>query len=63
MSLADGSTVIADARYIRDSILCPRQQVVASYDPVMPSFHGVIGEDDLLKLVAYIESLGSGQQP
>jgi len=24
----------------------------------MPSFNGVIGEDDLLKLVAYIESLG-----
>jgi hypothetical protein len=25
----------------------------------MPSFAGVIGEDDLLKLVAYIESLGA----
>jgi cytochrome c oxidase subunit 2 len=41
----------------------PREQVVASYQPVMPSFKGVIGEDDLVKLVAYIESLGSEQQP
>jgi cytochrome c oxidase subunit II len=56
--LSDGTTVIADDRYIRDSILYPRQKIVASYDPVMPSFNGVIGEDDLLKLVAYIESLG-----
>jgi cytochrome c oxidase subunit 2 len=57
--LSDGSMVTADARYIRDSILNPSQQVVASYAPVMPSFAGVIGEDDLLKLVAYIESLGA----
>jgi cytochrome c oxidase subunit 2 len=57
--LSDGSTVTADERYIRDSILRPRQQVVASYEPVMPSFAGVIGEDDLVKLVAYIESLGA----
>jgi cytochrome c oxidase subunit II len=61
--LSDGSTVIADDRYISDSIMYPREQVVASYQPVMPSFKGVIGEDDLVKLVAYIESLGSEQQP
>ncbi|HET7883462.1 MAG TPA: cytochrome c oxidase subunit II [Acetobacteraceae bacterium] len=60
--LSDGSTVTADDRYIRDSILFPRQQVVASYQPVMPSFKGVIGEEDLLKLVAYIKSLGAGNQ-
>ncbi len=61
--LSDGSIVIADDRYIRDSILYPQQQVVASYAPVMPSFNGVIGEDDLLKLVAYIESLGAEKPP
>ena len=59
--LSDGSTVMADDRYIRDSILYPRQQVVASYEAVMPSFKGVISEDDLLKLVAYVESLGAKQ--
>jgi cytochrome c oxidase subunit 2 len=61
--LSDGSTVIADDRYIRDSILYPSRQVVASYQPVMPSFKGVVGEDDLVKLVAYVESLGAKQQP
>jgi cytochrome c oxidase subunit 2 len=55
--LEGGSTVIADERYIRDSILLPRSQIVAGYAPVMPSFAGQIGEDDLIKLVAYIQSL------
>jgi cytochrome c oxidase subunit 2 len=56
--LEDGSTIRADERYIRDSILLPKTQVVAGYPPVMPSFSGQIGEDDLIKLIAYIQSLG-----
>jgi cytochrome c oxidase subunit 2 len=55
--LSDGSTVIADDRYIRDSIMYPKQQIVASFEPVMPSFANVISEDDLVRLVAYIHSL------
>ena len=58
--LADGTTVIADDRYIHDSILYPQEQVVASYAPVMPSFKGVIGEEDLMKIIAYIKSLAPG---
>ena len=58
--LADGTIVLADDRYIHDSILYPREQVVASYDPVMPSFKGVIGEEDLMKIIAYIKSLAPG---
>jgi cytochrome c oxidase subunit 2 len=57
--LQDGSTVRADERYIRDSILLPKTQVVAGYAPIMPSFSGQIGEDELIKLVAYIQSLKS----
>ncbi len=55
--LSDGTTVVADDRYIRDSILMPSSQIVASYAPVMPSFSGVVGEEDLIKLIAYIKSL------
>lgn len=60
--LSDGSIVRADDRYIRDSILAPEKQVVASYAPVMPSFAGQISEEDLLKLIAYIKSLGPERQ-
>ena len=55
--LSDGSTVIGDDRYLRDSILHPNEQVVASYAPVMPSYDKVIGEEDLMKIIAYIQSL------
>jgi cytochrome c oxidase subunit 2 len=59
--LSDGSVVIADERYVRDSILDPKAQVAAGYAPVMPTFAGQVGEDDLAKLVAYIESIGPEQ--
>ena len=55
--LQDGTVTVADERYIRDSILLPRAEVAAGYEPVMPSFAGKIGEDDLIRLVAYIKSL------
>jgi cytochrome c oxidase subunit 2 len=57
--LSDGSVVVADERYVRDSILDPKAQVAAGYQPVMPTFAGQVSEDDLAKLVAYIESIGA----
>ena len=50
--------VTADDRYIRDSILLPKSEVVAGFDPIMPSFQGVIPEEDLIQLMAYIRSIG-----
>jgi len=55
--LADGSTVVADDRYVRDSILLPTKEVAAGYAPIMPSFAGQIGEEDILDLIAYIRAL------
>jgi cytochrome c oxidase subunit II len=51
--------VTADAAYIRDSILMPKAQVVAGYEPLMPSFKDQISEPDLLKIIAYIKSIGA----
>jgi cytochrome c oxidase subunit 2 len=56
--LEDGSMVTADERYIRDSILLPKSQIAAGYLAIMPSFAGRIGEEDLLKLITYLKSLG-----
>jgi cytochrome c oxidase subunit 2 len=61
--LQDGTTVIADAQYIRDSILLPQSQIAAGYPPIMPTFQNQLTEDEVLKLVAYIESLGSAKEP
>lgn len=51
--------VTADTRYVRDSILLPKSQIVAGYEPLMPSYQGQISEDDLLKIIEYIKSIGS----
>lgn len=60
--LSTGQFVTADERYVRDSILLPRSQVVAGYDPVMPTFEGHINEGDLLKIIAYIKSIGKTER-
>lgn len=58
--LADGRIVTADDAYIRDSILQPSKDIVASYEPVMPSFAGRMSQADLIEIVAYIRSLSAG---
>src|SRR5919204_2185649 len=35
--LSDGSTVLADQTYVRESILVPSAKIVAGYQPIMPS--------------------------
>jgi cytochrome c oxidase subunit 2 len=59
VKLQTGETVIADENYLRESIMNPRAQLVAGFQPLMPSFQGVISEEQVLQLIAYIRSLGS----
>jgi cytochrome c oxidase subunit 2 len=56
--LESGETVLADDRYLRDSILLPQRQVVAGYAPVMPNYAGQISEEDLFQLIQYLKTLG-----
>jgi cytochrome c oxidase subunit 2 len=55
--LAEGGTVEADEAYVRESIVNPAAKVVAGYQPVMPTFQGQVSEEQLIALVAYIQSL------
>lgn len=63
VTLTDGTVVKADDRYIRDCILTPARQRVASYLPAMPAFAGEISEEDLLKIIAYLKSLAGRRDP
>lgn len=58
--LSDGRVRRVDEAYLRDSILQPKRDVVAGYEPLMPSFAGLVGEDEMQRLVAYIRSLPGG---
>ena len=55
--LEDGTALVADDAYIRESILDPQAKLVEGFPPIMPSFRGVLAEEQLLQLIAYIKSL------
>lgn len=58
VQLAAGGTVPADEGYIRESIVNPAAKVVAGYQPIMPAYQGLVTEEGLMHLVAYVQSLG-----
>jgi len=58
VSLSDGTMEIADERFIRDSILKPRAKIAAGYQALMPAYEGKISEDEVVKIIAYVKSLG-----
>jgi cytochrome c oxidase subunit 2 len=58
--LTGGATVTMDDAYIRESILNPTAKVVDGFQPIMPTFQGLVTEEQILQLTAYIKSLGSG---
>jgi cytochrome c oxidase subunit II len=60
--LEDGRTVVADENYVRESILDPGAKVVNGFKPVMPTFQGLVSEEQLNALVAYVKSLSSAGQ-
>ena len=66
VQLQDGRTVIADDAYIRESITNPQAKIVAGFQPIMPTFQGLVTEEQLLQLIAYVRSLsqpGSAPAP
>jgi cytochrome c oxidase subunit 2 len=62
VKLQEGTTVTADENYIRESILDPRAKIVAGYQPIMPTFKGLVSEEGLLQLIAYIKSLEGAER-
>jgi cytochrome c oxidase subunit 2 len=49
--------VAADDAYIRESILNPQAKIVSGFTPIMPTFQGLVTEEQLLQLIAYVKSL------
>ena len=57
VQLEDGRTIAADENYIRESILNPSAKLVSGFKPIMPVFQGLVSEEQLTALVAYVKSL------
>ncbi|MGA2255845.1 MAG: cytochrome c oxidase subunit II [Thermoguttaceae bacterium] len=63
VALNDGRVVEADESYIRESILAPSAKIVAGYENIMPTFQGQVSEEEICKLIAFIQSLKAGETP
>ncbi len=56
-ALESGGTALVNEDYIRESILKPMAKVSKGYNPVMPTYQGLVDQMGILRLVAYIKSL------
>ncbi len=56
--LEDGSTVVANDAYLRESILNPSAKIVKGYNPEMPSFQGILSDTDIESVILFVKSLG-----
>jgi len=62
VTLQSGETVVVDEAYVRESILHPSAQIAAGFQPIMPTFQGLVTEEQLLELIEYIKALHSVPQ-
>ncbi len=53
----DGSNNMADENYIKESILKPQSKVVKGFEPVMPTFAGLLNDREIDGVIAYIKKL------
>ena len=57
VDLVDGRRVVADENYLRESIMNSQAKVVKGYQGIMPAFQGMVSEENLMQLIAYIKTL------
>jgi len=57
VQLQSGASVTVDEAYIRESILTPSAKITAGFQPIMPTFQGLVTEEQLLALIEYVKSL------
>lgn len=59
--MVTGEMVLIDENYLRESILDPRARIVKGYEPVMPTYQGLLNDVQLDALIAYIKSLSKSE--
>jgi len=57
VALQDGSSAVVDEAYLRESILNSQAKIVKGFQPLMPTFQGLISEENLVALIEHVKSL------
>ena len=57
VELQDGSSVMVDEAYLRESILNSQAKIVKGFQPLMPTFQGLVSEENLVALIEHVKSM------
>jgi len=57
VTFTDGTSAEADEQYVRDYIFTPNVKIIKGYQPVMPSYKGMLKDDEITAVIAYIKTL------
>ncbi len=53
----DGSSLVVDENYLRESIEIPNAKIVKGYQPIMPAYKGVLSDSEITAIIEYIKIL------
>jgi cytochrome c oxidase subunit 2 len=57
VQFTDGTSAVADETYIRNYILEPNVRVIKGFPPIMPTFKGILKDDDITAIIAYLKTV------
>ncbi len=55
--LVAGTKVKADENYIRESVMDPMKKIVRGFSPSMPTYRGLLSDEEVNQLIEYIKTL------
>jgi cytochrome c oxidase subunit II len=55
-TMQDGTTVVVDENYIRESILEPQAKIVSGFPPAMPTYKGKLSDKKIQGLIEFIKA-------
>jgi len=56
-TMSDGTQIKVDENYIRESVLEPQAHVVQGFEPIMPTFKGLLRDREILGVIEFIKGL------
>lgn len=57
VAFTDGTITKVDEQYLKEYILTPNIKIVKGFQPVMPAFKGILKDDDVTAIIAFIKTL------
>jgi cytochrome c oxidase subunit 2 len=46
-----------DEQFLKEYILTPNLKIIKGFQPIMPAFKGIMKDDDVTAIIAYIKTL------